>query len=138
MIELAPGLEVPEREIEMRASLAGGPGGQHVDKTASRVELVWDVAGSPSLDEARRTRILGALGSHLDGQGRLHVAASGSRSQSANRKEAQERMRSLVTGALKPRKRRRPTRPTRASQRRRLEQKKHRSAVKRDRRDPEA
>lgn len=123
-------------EFEYRASRSGGPGGQHVNTSSTRVEVWWDVAGSPTLTEEQRARLLTALASRLDGTGRLRLVSSGSRSQLRNREEVTERLLELVARALavpKPRKR---TRPSRAAKVARLEAKRRRSATKRERRRP--
>jgi ribosome-associated protein len=125
---------VPESELEIRATRAGGPGGQHVNKVSTRIEVVWDVAGSPSLPPDLRNRLLTRLSSKIDTSGRLRVVAADSRSQSRNRDAALERLRSLVAEALRPRKPRKPTRPTAAARERRLREKRRRGERKRDRR----
>jgi ribosome-associated protein len=123
-------------ELEYRATRSGGPGGQHVNTSSTRVEVWWDVAGSRLLTEAQRDRLLAALAARLDGSGRLRLVSSGSRSQLRNREEVTERLRKIVARALvvpKPRKR---TRPSRAAKAARLEAKRRRSATKRERRRP--
>ena len=135
-LEVSPELQLPLSELEFRASRSGGPGGQHVNTSATRVELWWDIARSPTLTEEQRRRLLEMLATRLDGSGRLQVVASGSRSQLRNREAATERLRELVAGALEVPKARRRTRPTRAAKAARLEAKRRRSAVKRDRRPP--
>src|SRR5882724_3735893 len=135
-LEVSPDLRVPLAELEYRASRSGGPGGQHVNTSSTRVEVWWDVAASPSLSEEQRARLLSRLASRLDGAGRLRLVSSGTRSQLRNREEVTERLRELVARALvvpKPRKR---TRPSRAAKAARLEQKWRRAAVKRDRQRP--
>jgi ribosome-associated protein len=126
----SPG-RVPEREIEFRASRAGGPGGQHVNKTATKVELRWNARDSTAIDEETRARLLATLAGRLDADGTLRVVSAGSRSQSANREEALHRLQAIVAKALAPRKKRRPTRPSTASKARRMEAKKKRGATKR-------
>lgn len=138
VLEVSRDLRVPVAELEFRASRSGGPGGQHVNTSATRVELWWDVAGSPALTEEQRARLLERLAPRLDGTGRLRVVASASRSQLRNREAATERLRELVAGALTVPKVRRPTRPTRAAKAARLEAKRRRGAIKRDRRPPRA
>jgi len=96
----------------------------------TKVEVRWDVAASPSLDERRRARLLVALATRLVGGGVLVVRSSAQRSQGANRRAALERLAGLVEAALKPRKARRPTAPTAASRVRRVESKKRRSSLK--------
>ena len=107
---------MPLAELEFRASRSGGPGGQHVNTSSTRVEVWWDVAGSPALSEAQRQRLLARLASRLDGAGRLRLVSSSSRSQLRNREEVTERLRDARGRALavpKPRKR---TKPPRAAQ----------------------
>jgi ribosome-associated protein len=128
---------VPEAELEIRATRAGGPGGQHVNKTSTRIEVVWDVAGSPSLPPDLKNRLLARLATRIDTRGRLRVVAAESRSQSRNRDAAVERLRSLVAQALRPRKARKPTKPTAAARERRLEEKRRRGEAKRRRRAPD-
>ena len=127
-------LAVPESELQFRFSTGGGPGGQHVNKTATRVTLLFDVAGSPSLDEETRVRLLDRLASRLNRQGLLHIDVQDSRSQWQNRTTAVARFRKVLADALVEQPERRPTRPTRKSREVRLEQKRRRSEVKRDRR----
>lgn len=136
-LEIAPGVSIPPGELIYRASRAGGPGGQHVNRSATRVELVWDVAGSAALGPVERRRLLARLAHRLDSAGRLRLVSGGSRSQLRNREEVTERLRRLVAAALIPPKVRRPTRPTAASRARRLEEKRRRSARKRERRPPD-
>ena len=135
-LEITPALLLPIAELDYRATRSGGPGGQHVNTSSTRVEVWWDVATSPTLSEEQRARLLERLASRLDGEGRLRVVASDSRSQHRNREAATERLRELVAAALVVRKPRKRTRPTRASKTARLEAKRRRAAVKRDRRQP--
>lgn len=125
-------VSIPLSEIEMRTSRSGGPGGQHANVTASRVEAVLDVAGSPSLDEAQRRRVMARVGP------RLTAVAQDTRSQARNRDLALERLRSRLAVALAVQRTRKGTRPTRASRERRLGSKKRRGEVKRARRRPSA
>ncbi|MBA2458776.1 MAG: aminoacyl-tRNA hydrolase [Gemmatimonadales bacterium] len=135
-LEIGPGLRLPRGELEYRASRSGGPGGQHVNTSSTRVEVWWDVAGSPVLNEAQRARLLTVLATRLDGEGRLRLVSSGSRSQLRNREEVTERLRELVARALVVPKRRKPTKPSRAAKAARLEDKRRRAATKRERRRP--
>lgn len=127
-------LWVPRAELEFRASRSGGPGGQHVNTSSTRVELTWSVAGSPSLTAEQRARILEKLANRIDGEGVLHLAASEHRSQHQNREAAVERFRELLREALHVPKPRKKTRPSRASREQRLQSKRRRSEVKRMRR----
>ena len=135
-LDVSPALRLPLAELEYRASRSGGPGGQHVNTSSTRVEVWWDVAASPSLSEEQRARLLSRLASRLDGAGRLRLVSSGTRSQLRNRDEVTERLRELVAKALVVPKARKRTRPSRAAKAARLEQKRRRAAVKRDRRRP--
>jgi ribosome-associated protein len=135
-LEVSPALRLPLAELEFRASRSGGPGGQHVNTSSTRVELWWDVASSPALSDEQRSWLLYRLASRLDARGRLRLVASGSRSQRRNREEAAERLRDIVAAALVVPKVRKRTRPSRAAKSARLEEKRRRASVKRDRRPP--
>lgn len=126
-------LRIPRSELVYRATRSGGPGGQHVNTSSTRVELTWDLANSPSLTEAQRDLLLTRLANRIDSAGVLRLAASGSRSQARNKEEVTERFRSLVAGALQVAKPRKRTRPTRASKEARLRAKRRRSEIKRRR-----
>ena len=129
-------LVLPEAELSWRFSRSSGPGGQSVNTSDSRAELSFDVARSPSLDEHLRRRALDRLAGRLV-DGVLTVAASEQRSQLQNREAAEQRLAQLLREAVAPPPPpRRPTRPTKGSQERRLEAKKQRSQVKRDRSRP--
>lgn len=121
---------LPRSELTFRASRSGGPGGQHVNTTASRIQLAWDIARSPSLSERRRQLLLARLSSRLDGEGVLQLTVDTHRSQHRNREEAVERLVTLVGEALRPVKRRKATRPPAASKEKRLREKKRRGEVK--------
>jgi ribosome-associated protein len=131
VIRVTPEIAVPVAELEFRASRASGPGGQGVNTTDSRVELRFDVAGSPSLSDEAKELALRRLGPRLDSGGVLRVVAQAQRSQLANRRAAMERFTELLGAALATPRARRPTRPTRASTARRVESKRRRSATKR-------
>jgi ribosome-associated protein len=135
-LDVSPDLRVPLVELEFRASRSGGPGGQHVNTSSTRVEVTWDVAGSPALSVEQRQRLLARLGSRLDGTGRLRLVSSSTRSQLRNREDVTERLREVVAQALMVPKTRKRTRPPRAAKAARLESKRRRSATKRDRRPP--
>jgi ribosome-associated protein len=121
-------LAIPLAEIELRASRSSGPGGQHANVTASRVEAVFDVAASGSLDEARRARLIERLGPVVT------AVAQDGRGQYRNRELALSRLASKIAAAVRPQRRRRPTRPTRASRQRRLDQKRRKGDRKQSRR----
>lgn len=123
-------LVIPASELEFRATRSGGPGGQHANTSATRVELTWNVRASPSLTDRRRELILSRIGSRLDSEGTLRLVCDTHRSQHRNRQEVVERFAELVAGALRPVKKRKKTRPTRASKERRLKKKKQRGRVK--------
>jgi ribosome-associated protein len=121
---------LPLREITLRASRSSGPGGQHANVTASRVEAVFDVAASGSLSEEQKTRVMARCGPVV------RAVAQDARSQARNRDLALQRLAERIAGALVVRVPRRPTKPTRASRRRRLEQKRRTSERKQTRRRP--
>ena len=134
ILQVGPRLRLPRAELVFRATRAGGPGGQHVNTSSTRIELWWDVARSPSLDDAQRARLLEALATRVDGDGWLRLVAAGERSQLRNREAAVARFTDLVARALVPPKPRRATKVPRAAKLKRLENKRRRSAVKRERR----
>jgi ribosome-associated protein len=123
---------IPLREIVVRASRSSGPGGQHANVTASRVEVSFDAASSPSLDEAQRARILARCGPVV------RAVAQDARSQARNRELALERLRERLARALHVPRSRHATRPTRASRVRREQSKRRQSQRKSDRRRPGA
>jgi ribosome-associated protein len=132
-IQISRNLHVPSAELRWRFSRSGGPGGQHVNTSSTRVELLWDIGGSEALSETQRARLLANLAGRVDEAGVLRLTVEESRSQHRNREIALERLRDLLLEAVKPRKKRRPTRPTRASKERRLEHKRQRGERKRNR-----
>jgi ribosome-associated protein len=129
-IHIRPGVDIPLAEIELRTSRSSGPGGQHANVTASRVEAVFDVHTSAVLSEVQKARITARLGP------RVTAAAQDTRSQLRNRELALERLAQRLAHALEVRRPRTATRPTAASKRRRVEAKKRRGEVKRARRRP--
>jgi ribosome-associated protein len=136
VIRITPEVVIPVAELEFRASRASGPGGQGVNTTDSRVELRFDLAGSPSLTDEAKELAVRRLGPRLDSGGVLRVVAQAQRSQLANRRAAVERFAELLAAALATPRARRPTRPTRASAARRVETKRRRSTTKRLRERP--
>ncbi len=130
ILYVSPELAVPRAELEYRATRSGGPGGQHVNTSSTRVELLWSVAASPSLSEDQRALILQKLAGRIDQAGTLRVVASTHRSQFQNKQEATERFRTLVAEALRVPRHRKKTRPPRAAKEARLKAKKRRSDVK--------
>jgi ribosome-associated protein len=131
-LPIRPGVAIPLDEIELRTSRSSGPGGQHANVTASRVEAVFDVNASRALTPEQRARIAAKLGP------RVTASAQDTRSQLRNRELALQRLASRLAHALEVRRPRTATRPTRASKQRRLEGKARRSDVKRARRRPDA
>ena len=113
-----------------RATRAGGPGGQHVNTSSTRVELTWNVADSPSIDDARRARIMERLRRRIDSSGVLRLTDATTRSQHRNRERVTARLAELVAGALVEQKKRRPTKPTKAAKQARLEDKRRRGQTK--------
>ena len=137
-LEISEGVVIPAAELEVTASRSGGPGGQHVNKVSSRVTLSWSVTTTRALQAWQRARVLRRLASRLTRDGVIRVHVDDHRSQHRNREVARERLAALVRGALTTRKRRVPTTPAPADRRRRLEEKRQRSAIKRSRRPPDA
>jgi ribosome-associated protein len=127
-------LEIPADEIDFTFSTSSGPGGQHVNKSETRVTLTWNVKESRVLGPRQRERILKQLSNRIDSAGRLHLSSSRFRSQWRNREDVTARLQELVADALRPAKRRVETRPTGASRERRLRAKRRRSQVKQARR----
>jgi ribosome-associated protein len=123
-------LSLPLSEIELRTSRSSGPGGQHANVTASRVEAIFDIETSATLDDAQRERLLERVGPTVT------AVAQDARGQARNRELALERLAAKIAAGLRVRRKRRPTKPTRASRRRRLEQKRQQSERKRSRRRP--
>ncbi len=130
MLEIRPGVAIPLIEVELRTSRSSGPGGQHANVTASRVEAVFDVAASEALTDAQKARIAARLGP------RVTATAQDTRSQLRNRELALERLAHRLAHALEVRRPRTATRPTKASKRRRVDAKKRRGDIKRARRRP--
>lgn len=126
---------IPMSELSFHFSRSSGPGGQHVNRSETRVELRFDLANSPSLSDDQRERVLGRLASNVDTNGVMHLVSQSSRSQWRNREEVVERFRSLMRSALKVPKKRRATQPSREARQRRLEGKRRRAEIKRQRRD---
>ncbi len=127
-------LRLPLSEVQYRTTRSSGPGGQHVNKAETQVELLFDVAHSPSLTSAQRQRILSKLKNQLDQEGVLHLTAQSERSQLRNRAIVTARFQEVLAAALRVPKKRRPTRPTAASKTKRLESKKRRGQIKQLRR----
>jgi ribosome-associated protein len=130
-LHIAPGVAIPLDEVVLRASRSSGPGGQHANVTASRVEAVFAVMASNTLSDEQKRRICARLGP------RVTATAQDARSQARNRELALERLEERLAAALKVPRRRHATRPTAASRRRRIEAKRRRSDVKRGRQRPD-
>jgi ribosome-associated protein len=136
-IQITETVTIPSTELRFQFSRSGGPGGQHVNRTASQVELTFDVLSSPSLDETQRARVLSKLKSYIDTRGILHLTSQTTRSQHRNRTEVVERFTLLLQRALHVPKRRIPTRPSAAAEARRLAEKQRTRVIKQQRRRPE-
>lgn len=126
---------IPAAELVIRASRSGGPGGQHVNTSSTRVEVTWGALESPVLTDTDREHLRVRLASRLDSSGTLRVVAADTRSQTQNRALALHRLAKLVREALVVPKKRRATKPTRASKQARVDTKKRRGAQKKDRKD---
>ncbi len=134
VLEVADGIAIPRWELEVRATKAGGAGGQHVNTSSTRIELLWNVTRTTVLDDERKARVAARLATRIDSEGWIRVVSSARRSQQQNREAAEARLAELVRGALIVQKRRRPTKPTRASKEERIHDKRKRSETKRMRR----
>lgn len=133
MLEVTPTLAIPDAELVERFVRSGGPGGQNVNKVATAVELRFDVAGSPSLPEAVKARLLARRDRRLTDEGVLVISAQRFRTQERNREDARARLATLVAAATVAPKKRVATKPTKGSKERRLGAKRERAAVKRQR-----
>jgi ribosome-associated protein len=129
-IQVTSRLAIPLEEVDLRYSRSSGPGGQHAQKTETRVEAVFEVAGSRALSEAQRKRLISCLGPVV------RAIAQDERSQSRNRELALERLAAAIRAGLRVQRKRRPTKPTPAARERRLEEKKRKGATKELRRPP--
>ena len=127
-------VSVPRHELEFRASRAGGPGGQHVNTSSTRIELTWNLERTTALTDAEKARVKEKLAAKLDAEGTLRVVASEMRSQAQNRTRAEERFAELLRRALVVPKPRKKTKPSRGAVEDRLREKKKKSERKRDRR----
>lgn len=131
---VSPALAIPRAELDVKATRGGGPGGQHVNTSSTRIELRWNVRTSRVPSDAQRERLLERLAARLDTEGNIRVVASEHRSQRQNRDAAEGRLANLVRAALVVPKVRRATKPSRAVKARRLDEKKKLSEKKRERR----
>jgi ribosome-associated protein len=135
-LAVAAGVEIPDHELSVSFLRASGPGGQHVNKVATAVQLRYDLEHSQVLSDAAKLRLRRLSGRRLTAEGAILILARNHRSQERNRREAEERLADLIRRALAAPKARRPTKPTRAARERRLEQKARQRSAKRLRRVP--
>src|SRR5690242_20788137 len=133
-LNITPAIAIPRAELQYRATKSGGPGGQHVNTSSTRIELLWDIDNSRAVDDVQRERIRTRLAPRLDSEGMVRVVSSEHRSQQQNRQAADERLAALVRHALHVPKKRRATKPTRAAKEKRLTEKKKHSDKKKQRR----
>lgn len=129
-------ITIPGEDLSWRSVRSSGPGGQHVNKVSTKVELRFDLAGCSALDAGAKVRLRRLAAGRFDADGRIVITSQVTRNRVRNLQDARERLAALVRSALVVPKKRRPTRPTRASERRRLEQKRRRSTTKQRRRMP--
>lgn len=125
---------ISRSELNFKASRAGGAGGQHVNTSSTRIEVMWNVRTTSALDDVARLQVETKLASRIDGEGFIRVVSSARRSQMQNREAAEARLVELLNGALAVRKRRKATKPTRGAKEARLTEKKKRGDTKRQRR----
>jgi ribosome-associated protein len=130
-IVVSDSVRVPASALTMRAVRSSGPGGQNVNKVASKVDLRVDLDAIEGLADSARARLRVLAAPRLDAEGRLQITSQLTRDQSRNVEDAREKVRTLVTAAIREPKRRRPSRPSPAARERRLESKKHRGTTKR-------
>ena len=133
-VHVAAGVFIPAGDFDVRATKSGGPGGQHVNTSSTRVEVTWRLTTSSAVSDEQRGRIARKLAARLDANGDLRVVASDTRSQRQNRLLAEQRLAKLVAGALVVPKARRKTRPSKAAVERRLTEKRHHAERKASRR----
>ena len=135
-IKIRDDLEVPSSELRFETSRSSGPGGQHVNKTESRVTLVFDLVASSVLDESSRQRIIEHCANRISKLGEFRISSQSHRSQKANREAVIERFTALLREALKPLEKRKPTKPSAAKRRKRVDSKRRHSTKKALRREP--
>lgn len=136
-IKVTGSLMIPDAEVDVGFTTSGGPGGQHANRSSTKVDLSWNIERSAVLTEQQRNRIRSRLKNRIDSEGNLRVSAGSSRSQLRNREEAERRLAKLVATALRVPRSRIATRPSRAAKERRLESKRKRAEKKRARKKPE-
>jgi len=134
-LQVTDTIAVPRSELVYRASRSGGAGGQHVNTSSTRIELLWDFQRSSALDDSEKDRVRRKLEARIDAEGMVRVVAGNRRSQLQNRSAAEERLAKLIRDAMHVPKKRRATAPTRASREKRLESKKQQSRKKANRRN---
>jgi ribosome-associated protein len=132
---VTPELSIPQWELDVKATRSSGAGGQHVNKTASRIEISWNIESSRALTDEQRELLRQRLASRLSTEGAIRVVGSEMRSQRQNRARAEQRLAALVRGALRQRKKRKATRRPRSADEARLQAKKLHSLKKKQRRD---
>ncbi len=132
-LEIDESLTIPASEIAFEASRSGGPGGQHVNKTSTKVTLVFDLDASNALTDEQKDRLREKLASKLSGEGVLRVSSQRTRSQLANRDDAMNKLAEVLRNALRESKPRRKTRPSRGAKKKRLEDKRKKSEIKQGR-----
>jgi ribosome-associated protein len=132
-LEVNDDVSIPRDELSIRASRSGGAGGQHVNTSSTRIELLWNIAGTRALPEGVREGVLRRLASRTNADGVIRIVSSEHRSQLRNRQAAEERLVKLVRSALTVPRARRSTAPTRASKEARLQAKKRRAEIKKRR-----
>lgn len=133
VVSINPDLSIPRSELSYRATRAGGPGGQHVNTSSTRVELWWDVSASQAVNDEQRARIRDKLANRIGEDGMLRLTSAGSRSQHQNKEDVTARFGRMIAQALHQPKPRRKTKPPRASKEARLQEKKKRSQTKKHR-----
>jgi ribosome-associated protein len=133
VLQVSDAVAIPRSELQYRASKSGGAGGQHVNTSSTRIELLWDLPGSRAIADDVRARLQSKLVKRLDANGMVRIVASARRSQLQNRMAAEERLAALVRGAMTIPKLRRKTKPSRGAKERRLSEKKHHGERKKSR-----
>lgn len=132
------GVHIPDHELDWRFTTSGGPGGQHANRSNTAVELRFNVEQSVALPDRLKDRVRRRLAGQLTNAGEIIVQVAETRSQTRNRQQARRQMADVLDEAIAPpKKRRKPTRPTKAAKRRRLQDKRHRAEIKRNRKTPE-
>ena len=129
-LDVAPGVVIPAADLSWTAVRSSGPGGQNVNKVSSKVELLFDLRGSRALVPEVKARLRALAGKRVDAEGFLHVVSQRTRDQQQNLGDARDKLSALIAAALVRPKPRRPTKPTRGSQRRRMDDKRRRSGTK--------